>query len=88
MVENLNNAETITQEVSCHFSGRRQTYMIPQEQDDDLVTLEMVKGRLQIKDHAQEYIDRGDMLESWLYLDYFLGTYDGFPLKEHKSCWG
>lgn len=47
----------------------------------------MVQGKLQIKDQAREYIDRGDALESWSYLDYFLGTYDGFVLKEqHSQC--
>ena len=45
----------------------------------------MVKGRLEIKDQAREYIDRGDALESWSYLDYFLGTYDGLVLKERES---
>lgn len=44
--------------------------------------MQMVQGKLQIKDQAQEYIDRGDTLETWSYLDYFLGTYDGYVLKE------
>ena len=76
---------TDVQEVSYHSSGIRQTYMIQHEQTDDLVTLEMVQGQLQIKDRAQEYIDRGDLLENWLYLDFFLGTYDGPPLKDCQS---
>jgi hypothetical protein len=85
--ESPDSRETVTQmeEVSCQFSQIGQTYMIPHEQIHDLVTLEMVQGQLQMKDQAREYIDRGDTLESWSYLDYFLGTYDGPPLKECKS---
>ena len=45
----------------------------------------MVQGQLQIKDRAQEYIDRGDALECWSFLDFFLGTYDGPLLKERQS---
>ena len=46
----------------------------------------MVQGKLQMKDQVQEYIDRGDALETWSYLDYFLGMYDGYVLKEQVSC--
>ena len=59
--------------------------MISWKQIDDLVTLEIVQGHLQIKDRALEYIDRGDTLECWSYLDFFLGTYDGPLLKERQS---
>ena len=44
-------------------------------QVDDVVTLEMVEGHLQIKDWANNYIDRGNLLENWSFLDFFLGTY-------------
>ena len=46
--------------------------------------MELVEGKLQIKDQAREYIDRGDALDSWSYLDYFLGTYDGLVVKERE----
>ena len=38
-----------------------------------------------MKDQVREYIDRGDALENWSYLDYFLGMYDGYVLKERGS---
>ena len=79
---------TVAQEVSYHFSGIILTYMISQKQIDNLVTLEIVQGQLQIKDQALEYIDRGDALECWSYLDFFLGTYNGPLLKEHQSNQG
>lgn len=33
----------------------------------------------------REYMDRGDALRDWNYLDFFLGTYDGKLLKEGSS---
>ena len=48
----------------------------------------MVEGQLQIKDHAREYIDRGDALENLSYLVYFLETYDGTPAKEQEHHHG
>ena len=38
-----------------------------------------------MKDQIREYMDRGDGLENWNYLDFFLGTYDRKPLKDHDS---
>lgn len=46
----------------------------------------MVKGNLRIKDQLLEYIDWGDTLENWLYLDFFLGTYKGKNLPERMSA--
>ena len=57
-------------------------------QADDVVTLEMVEGHLQIKDRANDYIDRGNLLENWSFLDFFLGTYEGHPLKNKDSTRG
>ena len=48
----------------------------------------MVGGRLQIKDRAREYIDRGDLLENWSFLDFFLNTYDGSPLEDVQHSRG
>lgn len=50
--------------------------------------LEKVEGRFLLKDQCREYIDRGDALEDWSYLDYFLGTYDGKILKDRVSSCG
>ena len=47
--------------------------------------LEIVEGALLVKDQIREYMDRGDELEQWSYLDFFLGTYDGKLLKNHDS---
>jgi hypothetical protein len=33
----------------------------------------------------QEYADRGDELEEYSFLDFFLNTYEGLPLKEEKA---
>ena len=57
-------------------------------QADDVVTLEMVEGHLQIKDRANDYINRGNLLENWSFLDFFLGTYEGHPLKNKDSTRG
>ena len=46
-----------------------------------MVTLESVNGQIQIKDRAREYVDRGDQLENWSFLSFFLDTYDGSPAK-------
>ena len=51
----------------------------------DVASLELVEGRLLLKDQMREYMDRGDLLEKWSYLDFFLGTYDGKTLKEPDS---
>ena len=48
----------------------------------------MIEGQLLVRDQIREYMDRGDALESWSYLDYFLGTYDGSTLKEKTSARG
>lgn len=47
-----------------------------------MVSLEVVEGQLLLKDQMREYMDRGDFLETWSYLDFFLGTYDGKTLKD------
>ena len=52
------------------------------QQIDDTATIEMVDGHVQLKDQMQDYVHRGDALEQWPYLDFFLGTYDGKNLKE------
>ena len=57
-------------------------------QFEETVTLEMVQGQLRIKDRAREYIDRGDQLENWSFLNFFLDTYDGFPVKENENMRG
>ena len=54
----------------------------------DVAVLEKVKGQFLLKDQCREYMDRGDALEHWSYLDYFLGTYDGKILKEKVSTRG
>lgn len=41
-----------------------------------------------MKDQLKEYIDRGDALENWSYLDFFLGTYEGKTLPERTSARG
>jgi hypothetical protein len=48
----------------------------------------MVEGQLRMKDQTKEYVDRGDALEHWSYLDYFLGTYDGKTLANAPSRQG
>ena len=48
----------------------------------------MVEGKLQVKDQIKEYIDRGEALENWSYLDFFLGTYEGKTLPERTSARG
>ena len=52
------------------------------------VNVSMVEGNLRVKDQLAEYIDRGDALENWSYLDFFLGTYDGKCLPERTSARG
>lgn len=47
-----------------------------------MVLLEVVEGQLLLKDQIREYMDRGNFLETWSYLDFFLGTYDGKTLKD------
>ena len=53
-----------------------------------MVTLEMVHGQLQIIDRTREYIDRGDLLEDWSFLSFFLDSYDGFPVKQSDNLHG
>jgi hypothetical protein len=50
-----------------------------------MLNIRLVEGRLHIKDQIREYIDCGNALASWSYLDYFLGTYDGRSLPERTS---
>ena len=47
-----------------------------------MVLLKVVEGQLLLKDQIHEYMDSGDFLETWSYLDFFLGTYDGKTLKD------
>ncbi|KAH9046023.1 hypothetical protein EDB84DRAFT_1632649 [Lactarius hengduanensis] len=56
------------------------------EQDDDTVNIQMVEGRLYLKDQICEYMDRREALLTWNFLDYFLGMYDGKFLKEKTSA--
>ncbi|KAH9025253.1 hypothetical protein EDB84DRAFT_1613857 [Lactarius hengduanensis] len=60
----------------------------PLRTDDNTVNIQMVEGRLLFKDQIREYLDRGEALLSWNFLDYFLGTYDGRFLKERTSARG
>ena len=53
-----------------------------------MINVEIVEGKLRVKDQVREYMDRGDALESCSYLDYFLNTYDGKPSKEKTSTYG
>ena len=48
----------------------------------------MVEGQIQIKDRAREYVDRGDQLENWSFLSFFLDTYDGSPAKDNDNLRG
>lgn len=45
----------------------------------------MVEGQLRARDQIHDYMDRGDGLQNWNYLDYFLGTYDAPKVKERKN---
>ena len=45
----------------------------------------MVDGHVHVKEQITEYVKRGDLLENWSYLDFFLGTYDGKCLKEKTT---
>ena len=58
------------------------------EKDDEIVTIEMMEGQLRIKDQVREYIDRGDALQSYCYMDFFLETYDGKLLPAKTSTQG
>lgn len=57
-------------------------------QNDETVLLEIVDGQIHVKDQVQDYVQRGDPLEEWSYLDYFLGTYDGNQLQHCPSVYG
>jgi hypothetical protein len=57
-------------------------------QDDDVVTVQIVNGRTEIKEKIAEYVNRGDRLQNWSYLDFFLGTYDGKTLQERNMLRG
>ena len=50
-----------------------------------MINIRLVEGCLLVKDQICKYMDRGHALESWSYLDYFLGTYDGKVLP-HRKC--
>lgn len=52
---------------------------------NEYVTIEAIEGRLQVHDQVREYMDRGEPLRQWNYLDFFLGTYDGKRLKERTT---
>lgn len=54
----------------------------------DSVSLEIVEGHLLMKDQIHEYMDHGDGLAHWNYLNFFLGTYDGKLLKDHDTNQG
>ena len=45
----------------------------------------MVDGHVQIKDQIRDYVQRGDSLESWSYLDFFLDTYDAKASEERTA---
>jgi hypothetical protein len=36
----------------------------------------MVEGQLQVQDQICKYMDQGDALQNWSFLNFFLGTYD------------
>ncbi|KAH9048604.1 hypothetical protein EDB83DRAFT_2522880 [Lactarius deliciosus] len=46
-------------------------------QNDDTVNIQMVEGHLHVKDQIREYVDRGEALLTWNFLNYFLGTGNG-----------
>lgn len=48
----------------------------------------MVDGHVKIKDQICDYVQRGDALESWSYLDFFLDTYDGKASEESTTIRG
>jgi hypothetical protein len=50
-----------------------------------MLTLQNVEGELLLKDQIREYMDHGDALEQWCYLNFFLGTYDGKPSKDTQT---
>ena len=45
----------------------------------------MVDGHVHVKEQITEYIEQGDLLANWSYLDFFLGTYNGKCLKEKTT---
>ena len=45
----------------------------------------MIDGRLEVKDSLRDYILRGDVLESWGYFNFLLGTYDGKKKNDTSS---
>jgi hypothetical protein len=49
-----------------------------------------ITGHTTVKDQNRDYhdVDRGEALENWSYLDYFLGTYNGLVLKEKETTRG
>lgn len=55
---------------------------------DEVVSIEMVEGTLRLRDQIREYMDQGNALNKWCYLDFFLGTYDGKMLPEHTNSCG
>ncbi|KAH9014840.1 hypothetical protein EDB85DRAFT_2212844 [Lactarius pseudohatsudake] len=57
-------------------------------ENDDVVNVEIIAGRVELREQVCEYIHRGDDLEQWCYLDFFLGTYHGKLLQESTSTRG
>lgn len=48
----------------------------------DYLGVEVVDGKLELRDQMRQYADRGDALEDHNYLDFFINTYEGSPAKE------
>ena len=60
----------------------------PVRQADEVINTEIIEGEVHMKDQISEYIDWGDALGSWSYLNFFLDTYNGRFLKEKTSSRG
>ena len=54
----------------------------------ETVNICMVEGNPHVKDQLMDYIAHGGGLESWSYLDFFLGMYEGKTLPERMSACG
>jgi hypothetical protein len=48
---------------------------------DDYVRVEVVGNKILMRDQLKEYTDRGEALDGYSFLDYFLDTYDGEEAK-------
>ncbi|KAG2107640.1 uncharacterized protein F5147DRAFT_653173 [Suillus discolor] len=55
---------------------------------EEFVTLEVLENSLYIHDQIGEYQDRGEMLEQFSYLDFFLQTYDKAMPTHEEGCRG